>query len=515
MRRLGIVDLGSNTARLVVFGYEPELWFRLIDEIREPVRLGEGMGRGNALAPEAIERAVAALTLYTHFTDATSLGRPRVIATSALRDAVNAERFFERARHLELPIEVLSGEEEAALGVRAVANSFAFEDAWVMDLGGGSAQISEMRGRAWVKGRAYPLGAVRLTEAHLLHDPPRRPEVAELEAAAAAALGEVALAMRRRALPLVAMGGTIRNLARAVQKRRGYPLGRVHGYFLRAPDLAALTDDLLALPVDKRRRIGGIHPDRADVILAGCLVYRWLLAETARDGLWISGYGMREGAFLESFLPPPHLHPEVRAFSVENLFRGYPQPLRHTANVRRLARRIFDGMAPVHKLGPAEADLLDAAAWLHDIGMAVGYHKHHKHGAYLVETTHLLNGFTHREQALVMLLVRYHRKGSPSLGMWRELVRPGDKKLLLRLAACLRLAEYLERARAGRVKDVRVWIHRDTATLELTADEEPVVEMWEAMKHAAFFEQAFGRRLVLKRGSERPAAAPACGSETR
>jgi len=147
MHRLAIVDLGSNTARLVVFGYEPGLWFRLIDEIREPVRLGEGMGRRNALAPEAIERAVAALTLYTHFTAAAALDRPRVIATSALRDAANAERFFERARHLELPIEVLSGEEEAALGVCAVANSFAFADAWVADLGGGSAQISAMRGR--------------------------------------------------------------------------------------------------------------------------------------------------------------------------------------------------------------------------------------------------------------------------------------------------------------------------------------------------------------------------------
>jgi exopolyphosphatase/guanosine-5'-triphosphate,3'-diphosphate pyrophosphatase len=386
--------------------------------------------------------------------------------------------------------------------VRAVANSFAVEDAWVMDLGGGSAQISEMRARSWVAGRAYPLGALRLTEAHLASDPPRRAEVAALEAALAAELDEPALAMRGRPLPLVAMGGTIRNLTRAVQKRCGYPLGRVHGYFLKTADLAALTADLLALPLDKRRRIGGIHPDRADVILAGALVYRWLLTRAEREGLWISGYGVREGAFLERFLPPPHLHPDVRAFSVENLFQLYAQPRAHTANVRRLARRIFEGLAPLHQLPPAAAELLDAAAWLHDIGMTVGYHKHHKHGAYLVETTHLLNGFTHREQVLVMLLVRYHRRGSPSLGVWRELVEPGDKGLLLRLAACLRLAEYLERARAGQVRDVRVWIGPKTATLELLAREEPVVEMWEAMKHAALFEQAFGRRLILKRSPE-------------
>lgn len=499
MHRLGIVDLGSNTARLVVYGYEPGEWYRLIDEIREPVRLGEGMGTGNRLTEAAIGRAIEALKLYAHFAAATSLDPPRVIATSALRDASNAELFFERAHPLGLLIDVLEGTQEAALGVRAVANSFAMGEAWVIDLGGGSAQISEMRQRRMHQGTAYPLGGVRLTEAYLKKDPPRPSDIEALESAVEARLAGVAAEIRRSDAPLVAMGGTVRNLARAVQKRQNYPLGRLHGYFLRRSDLETLMGRLLSLPVAKRRRLAGIHPDRADIILAGGLVYRWLLRNAKRDGLWISGYGVREGAFLEQFLPAPHLLPDVRRFSVENLFHGYAQPLRHTANVRRLARRIFDGLESLHGLGSLEADLLDAAAVLHDIGMAVGYHNHHKHGAYLVETSHLLNGFTHREQVLLMLLVRFHRKGSPRWGRWKDLAEPDDHDVLLRLAACLRLAEYLERARAGRVSDLQVWLTKKTAKLELVADEEPVVEIWEARKHAPLFKQAFGRRLVLKR----------------
>lgn len=500
MRRLGIVDLGSNTARMVVYGYKPGEWFRLVDEIREPVRLGEGMGKTRLLAPTAIDRAVAALRLYAHFAAATSLDPPRVIATSALRDADNASLFFDRVRPLGLQIDVLTGPDEAASGVRAVANSFALDDAWVMDLGGGSAQISEMTSRLFTGGSAYPLGGVRLTEACFANDPPTESEVIALERVVADHLGDAAEAMRQRSVPLVAMGGTVRNLARAVQKRGNYPLGRLHGYFLERAHLEELLQRLLRLPLSKRRRVGGIHPDRADVIIAGGLVYRWLLRQAGREGLWISGYGVREGAFLEHFLPPPHLVPDVRKFSVNNLFQCYIQPPHHTSNVRRLARRLFDGLMPLHGLTSRAADLLDAAAMLHDIGMVMGYHNHHKHGAYLVETTHLLNGFTHREQALLMLLVRYHRKGSPRWGRWNELAQAGDKQLLLHLAVCLRLAEYLERARAGRVSDVRVWITRKTVTLELFADEEPAVEMWEARKHAPLFEQAFGRRLILKRG---------------
>lgn len=512
MQRLGIVDLGSNTARLVVFGYEPGEWYRLIDEIREPVRLGEGMGRGNLLTPAAIERASAALRLYAHFARATSLAPPRVIATSALRDAANADLFFDRVRDLELEVDVLTGTEEAALGVRAVASSFALADAWVVDLGGGSAQISRMEDRLFREGEAYPVGAVRLSESCLGHDPPKSSEIAALEKRAEELLGPLAAEMRRRPAPVVAMGGTIRNLTRAVQKRKNYPLGRVHGYFLARADLEELLARLLGMRVSKRRRVAGIHPDRADVILAGGLVFRWLLRNAGLDGLWISGYGVREGALLERFLPPPHLVPDVRRFSIDNLFCCYRQPLRHTASVRRLARRIFYGLAPLHGLGPEEAELLDSAAVLHDIGMAVGYHNHHKHGAYLVETSYLLNGFTHREQALLILLVRYHRKGSPRWGRWRDLARPGDDKLLITLAACLRLAEYLERARAGRVSDVRVWITKKTTTLELIAEEDPTVEIWEAKKHTSLFEQAFGRRLVLKRSQSVPetegAAAP-------
>ena len=507
MQRLGIVDLGSNTARLVVYGYEPGQWYRLIDEIREPVRLGEGMGRSNRLTPAAIDRAVEALKLYAHFASATSLEPPRVIATSALRDAGNAHLFFDRVRELPLAIDVLAGTEEATLGVKAVANSFALEDAWIMDLGGGSAQVSYMGERRFREGTAYPLGAVRLTEAHLDRDPPRRSEIGALEDAAAQLLGGVVADMRRHKAPLVAMGGTIRNLARAVQKRKNYPLGRLHGYFLTREDFEELVSHLLEMPVGKRRRIGGIHPDRADVILAGALVYRWLIRQAALDGLWISGYGVREGAFFESFLEPPHLLHDVRRFSADNLFHCYLQPLRHTASVRRLAGRIFYGLAPLHGLGPNEAEILDAAALLHDIGMTVGYHNHHKHGEYLVETTNLLNGYDHREQALLALLVRYHRKGTPRWGRWSDLARAGDKKLLLRLAACLRLAEYLERARAGRVSDLRIWITRKSATLELVAEEEPAVEIWEASKHAALFEQAFDRRLIVKRCARNASAA--------
>lgn len=497
MKRWSVVDLGSNTARMVIYEYEPGVRFRLLNEIREPVRLGQGMGQRRRLGQKAIERAAAALKLYADFAASMDMPPPRVIATSAVRDAENSKRFFDRVEPYGLPIEILPGEKEASLGVTAVANSFTVNDAWVMDLGGGSAQISRMEDRRYVQGNAHPLGAVRLTEAFLYNDPPKESEIKALEAIVEEELSGLAKEMKD-GLPLIAMGGSIRNLARAVQKRRNYPLGRIHGYVLKRKDLEKLVDELLVMPVKERQKVPGIAPDRADIILAPALVYRWLLRKSGRDRIWLSRHGVREGAFFEHFLEEPHTHEDVREFSVRNLFLRYPQPQAHTDQVRRLARLLFDGLSQLHGLGSEDADMLDKAAILHDIGMTMSYHNHQKHGAYIIQKTDILDGFTHREQVLLMLLVRYHRRGTPRWGYWRPLAGDGDKKRLMHLATCLRLAEHLERSNAGRIEDIKVWIGHRTVTLELFAKEEPVVEMWETAKDSALFAEAFGRELELE-----------------
>ena len=492
------MDLGSNTARLVVYAYHPALWYRLEDEIREPVRLGEGLGWRGELSPAAMDRAAAALKLFADYRTATRLDHLEVIATSALRDASNRKAFFARVGSLDLPIQIVGGDQEARLSVTAVANGFTMGDAWVMDLGGGSAQISRMEARVSAEGEAYPLGAVRLTEAFLRSDPPRPAEVASLERRVEKELGRVAKAIRSSGLPLVVLGGTIRNLARAVQERRGYSMPLLHGYVLKRDDLEELVDDLLGMSAKKRARVRGINQDRADVILAGALVYRWLLRSSRLDHLLVSGYGVREGRFFQAFLPSPHRLQDPRGFGVANLRHQYRQQTPHVEKVRHLAGQLFERLASLHDLGRAEADILDAAAALHDIGMAVGYHRHHKHGAYLLESTPLA-GFSHREQALITLLVRYHRKGTPKTAAHRDVLQRGDGRLLKQLAICLRLAEQLERARAGRVLEVRPAIGKRVVRLGLVATEEPHLELTESRKHADLFRKAFDRRLRVHR----------------
>ncbi len=494
VRRVGIVDLGSNTARLVVYEYEPGFWYRLVDQIREPIRLGEGVGLDGRLTAAAIERAAAALALFSDYARSTELPALEILGTSALRDARNREAFFDRVAGLDVEIGVLAGADEARLGVLAVANGLELDDAWVIDLGGGSAQLSRMADRRWAEGEAHPLGALRLTERFLGADPPTPEQVGALEAEVEARLAPLARRMREGELPLVALGGSVRNLARAVQRADGYALDRLHGYFLRRSGLESLCERLLALPRSERRTIPGLNADRADILVAAALVFRRLLRAAGRDGLWISGHGVREGALFRRLLPPPHLVADVRAFGVRNLLAHFATAKPHLDQVRRLAARLFEILEPIHGLGPRDAELLDAAAMLQDIGLAVNYYRHDRHGAYVVSSAQL-TGFTHREQALLALLVRYHLKGTPGLGRFAGLCGPDDERRLDVLACCLRLADHLDRSRSRRVEQLEAEIADDRVDLLAATAGDAASDLWRLEVHEPLFRRAFGRRL--------------------
>lgn len=489
-RTLAVLDLGSGTFRLALYGLVPGRAYRLLDELREPVALGEGLASGR-IREEALERGVQALRAFADFLRVLAPEEAVTLATSAIRDAENGHLVLEEARRLGLSPRVVPGEEEAALGVLAVANALPLAEAVVVDQGGGSAQVSLMRERRFGWGKALPLGALRLTEAFLPSDPPRKGEVRALEEAVEKALKGLPL---EAGLPVVGLGGNLRALAKLHQKRRGYPLDLLHGYHLPREGVEELAEDLLSLPLRARMELPGLQADRARTLPATALFFRALLRRLRALGLWVSGLGIREGVLFSRLLPPPHLLPDPRAFAVENLFLRYPFPHPHRDRVKALAQALFQGTRPLHGYGEEERLLLEAAH-LHDIGMHLGYHDHHRHGAYLVLAEPLL-GLSHREQALLALLVRYHRRGNPEAGSLRPLLTRGDGKRLKRLAVLLRLAEMLERTRSGRVRGVRVEVGAGVR-LRLEAEADPWVERVEAAKQGELFREAFGKPLEV------------------
>lgn len=497
-RRLAVIDMGSNTFRLVVFRYRPAGAFRLVDEIRDTVRLSRGASDAG-IRPEAIARAAHTAHLYAAFCAAERIDEVDAVSTSAARDAPNREEVLAAlTADGGLPVRVLSAVDEARYGYLGAVNSTTLDDGWVLDLGGGSIQAIEVRDRLMKRSASRPLGAVRMTEAFLAGDgQPSRGDLKALRKHAERTLREEQWieGLGDRA---VGIGGTVRTLARMAQKAERHPMDELHGYPLARGALGDLIDRMAKLPASERASVPGLKPDRADITLAGAVVIAVAMDLAGAESIEICAQGLREGVFFERLLAgePDHLIDDVRRHSVLNLMDAYRCDVAHSAQVADLALSIHGQLGALGLLPdePGEREVLWAAAMLHDAGVAVDYNDHHKHGYYLVLNSGL-PGYAHEEIAMVALLVRAHRK-APADPEPLEDALPGDGPArLARLAACLRVAEQLARSRS--VTGVR--LREDGGVLHAAVSDagDPMVAVWAAAHESAAMERAVGRRLEV------------------
>ena len=500
-RTAAVIDLGSNSWRLVVYRYAPHGAWRITGQLQEPVRIAEGLSASGRLGGGAIARGLDTLEMLARYCRARGIepGAVDAVATSAIRDATNRDDLLSPARELTgLAIRVLSAQEEAHYGYLAAVNSTTLSDGTVLDLGGGSLQLLEVRDRQAGTFGSWPLGAVRVSEGLL----PRgralsRKDLKRARAAVAAELADAAW-LGEAGPRVVAMGGAVRNLATAAQRARGAAMTGIQGYVLGAGELRELVGTL-ARRSAASRALPGIKPARADLILGAALTLEAVLDRGGFDGIEVTRAGLREGVFFATRLldGAAPLVPDVRAASVRNLALQCDADTVHAEHVARLSLQMHDSLVDAGVIAPAaeERELLWAAAMLHDIGIAIGYDGHAGHSRYVILNAGL-PGYGPRERALIAQAVRYHRKGTPDLDDLRALTRDGDRALVGRCALLLRIAEQLERGEGRRVSGARLVTERRDLRLELDGDD--ALARWSLERQLLDepFARVFGRRLL-------------------
>jgi exopolyphosphatase / guanosine-5'-triphosphate,3'-diphosphate pyrophosphatase len=504
-RQVAVVDLGSNSWRLVVFTYEPDTWWKRTDELYETVRIGAGLAASGRLSDDAIDRGLETLGVFARFCRANHLAPDdvHVVATSAIRDATNGEQFLADAeRQTGLRIETLSAQEEARFGYVAAVNTTTLTDGVVLDIGGGSLQLIHVADRMAGEMVSFPLGAVRVTEQFLPgHGPAKKKELSRLRGHVTETLSGVDW-LASSGKRLVGIGGAVRNLAAAAAAANGaFDLG-VQGFVITPKVLSDLVSELASLPVSERGELPGIKPGRGDIILAAAVVLETVVARGGFDGIEATEAGLREGVFFTRTLlnPDVPLFDDVRAAAVRNLAIQYESDIAHVEHVAKLSLQMFDSLvdAGLFKPRDGERELLWAASMLHDVGMTISYDDHHKHSRYLIESAEL-PGFDPRERALIAQITRYHRKGVPKLGDIEALTKDGDEQLLDRGAVILRLAEHLERGRDQSVSEAHLDTNGDGIDLHLKAAGDLTLPRWSVERYGddEAFERVFDRRLLI------------------
>jgi exopolyphosphatase/guanosine-5'-triphosphate,3'-diphosphate pyrophosphatase len=312
--RVAAIDLGTNTVRLLVGEPDGAGGYRPIFAAQEITRLGQGLSPDLLLQPEPIQRTLAVLEWFRRLADSHGATRTAVIGTSALREARNRQEFLRRARmEMGLDVRVISGEEEARLtlrGMRAALPAVGYPlggRLLLMDIGGGSTEFLLADGDAILATASTGLGVVKLTEAHVRHDPPVPAELTAIHDVVAARLARLRAegfpglgpAAAAPAIAFVGTAGTLTTLAAIDLSLTSYDPGRVNGHRLTRDRVEALLRELASLPLDRRRRIPGLEPARADVIVAGALVCLVAMETLGFPTIVVSDGGLREGILLD------------------------------------------------------------------------------------------------------------------------------------------------------------------------------------------------------------------------
>ncbi|MHB8575714.1 MAG: Ppx/GppA phosphatase family protein [Dehalococcoidia bacterium] len=469
LARLGVIDLGSNSGRLILALRQIHGFPLIVDEAQVTLRLAEGLHASGEIGRPAIERARRALLAFR--TAAENFGVEQLIAvgTSALRDAGNGPAVIEELQHKAgIEITLLSGEREAYYGYLAAVNSLPIIDGLVLDLGGGSLELSVVRGRALERSVSLPLGALRMNERFLAADPPSNAQLAELRAHVAKRLKEAGIKKLRTGEVLVGGGGTVRTLAKLVRKASGAPSLRLHGYAIEHERLNELTRTLVSQPLQQRRRIAGMPPERADIIAAGALVVQTVVEATGARMLLVSGQGLREGVAYEALRSgkSPVVR-DVRGAGMDTFRERYvtgalrqfthedPQPRddvgtprgSHPSDgVEPLALLLHDKLAAVlpPETGANDRPLLAAAAALCDAGRAVSLYRWPEHAVYLL-TNGDLSGFTQAEAIFIAEVIASQEGQRVDLKGYGLELSEADEVRAGRLGVVVGLARWLRR----------------------------------------------------------------------
>jgi exopolyphosphatase/guanosine-5'-triphosphate,3'-diphosphate pyrophosphatase len=501
--RLAAIDIGTNSIHMIVAQVRPDLSFEVIDREKDMVRLGAGGLDGRRLTDQAMDAARQTLAKFKRLAESHQVDEIVAAATSAAREAANGGDFVASVqRVLGVRIRVVSGTQEARLIHQAASYGvdIGTGTAVVVDIGGGSVEITLGPSGRPQLARSFKLGAIRLTERFVRTDPLAPRDERRLVRHVRRETGGFLDTLARRGFNrVIGTSGTILSLgALAAGDGRG-PSADRRNRRVPAKAFHHLRKQLVGMDLDGRLHVPGLDPRRADIAVAGGVLFDTILKRLGADEFTLCDLALREGLVLDyihrnaAHIRQAEHYPDVRRRSVVELAERCQYAADHAHQVARLALAVFDQTRGTHGMTDREREWLEYAAILHDVGVHISYERHHRHSYYLIKNGDL-RGFEPDEVEMIALIARYHRRATPKKaheGYGR--LAPAARRRVKRLASMLRLAEGLDRSHAQPIGTLVLHDRGDDYLVQIHPTGDPELELWAAGRHVGPLEDLLGR----------------------
>ena len=492
---LAVIDIGSNSGRVTVMRLYPSGHLEVLEDARFPLRLAREVDAHGRLPRSAMERTIGALRDFRSIALGAGATSILVVATSAVREARNGTELVDRVRReLGLKVVVIDGDREAAFAYLGAVHGLPVDHGLLLDLGGGSLEVSQFRNRQLIRTWTLPLGALRVSDRFLHHDPPTASELKQLKAYVEKTIRKAGIPALADDERLIGTGGSIRNIAKIEGRARHDVLPSVHGYVIPLEHVRQMASRASSLRLAARASIPGLNKDRADSIVGGFLCLQTAMQTLGASEIQVSGQGLREGIALATLGKSPPPARTVRQASVEALMRRFVTCKLDVARRRaRIARRLLDLLEP--DASEEMREVVQHVCMLLDIGRSVDYFERHRNAAMIV-TAADLQGFSPRAIALTLAVLFAAGNAANRLRTLRPMLRPKDTAAIQRVATLLLVADEIER----RTLPGQPLVMHCKVTREALILRSEILAGWQPRSTGDRLRRAFGRDLQITAG---------------
>jgi exopolyphosphatase/guanosine-5'-triphosphate,3'-diphosphate pyrophosphatase len=496
--KLAIIDLGSNTTRMLIIEVTDRGAYHLVEEDKGVVRLSEDMLPDGTIKSPAIKRTVRAMKLFKGICIYHQVSRTIAVATAAVREAINQKEFLDAIKaETGISFRVLSREEEPYFGYLGVINTMDIRNGLIMDLGGGSMEITAVKDRKLVHSTSIPYGALTLTEKFLDPDNPSESQLKDLESFVKQKLNDTPWLQAYEGSQLIGIGGTARTIARIDQRMSGYPFDELHNYYMSPSDVSIIYSKIKGMDMDERRKIQGLSRDRAEIIVAGVSAVNLLGKYVRVPYIRVSSSGLRDGLFFHDHLKNPIVS-DITSFSIDNVSKLYRVDEEHAKHIAVLSRSIFNGLKKEFDLNEQDGRVLQAASMLHEIGNYYDFSKRFNNTFYNI-VDNAIYGFSHMDNYRTALVAgRFGSGGIKGRSTFLNVrLDKDDLRTIKKLSVILALADAFDRCRRKLVSGIDCRISKDAVSLKAAHSEDITIELLTASDINGFFKKAFDRELIV------------------
>ena len=500
MKKIGIIDIGSNSIRLIIVQINKDNSFRVIDEIKESVRLGKDMTVDGDLNPLKMDKAIYTLSFFKRLCTILNTTQILAVATEAVRKASNQKEFLTRVKtELSIEIRVLTGIEEAYYDYYGTINSMDFSDALIVDIGGSSSELIFVKNRKLIHSISIPFGAINLTEKFSLYKSMNNKSETDIKEFLVSLYKDIPWLKEVKDVPIVGVGGTIRNIGKLHKKKSNYPIDNLHNYIIPTNEIVTIYNEIKFKDASQRKKIKGLSKERSDIFVGASTVLVTLIEYLDLKELHVSGSGLRDGFLYEYIFKNKKSLVDVLDFSLKNNLLNYDIDLVHPTHVWKLTETLYNELNPIINIPINPYKIIKTAAILHDIGIVISYFDHHKHSSYIIANSKI-NGLTHKEQLMASYIAALHRKNESKVNfkLYQNLITDQDLDTIEKLSILLRISESLDRCLNGNIKMISCIIELDAVTITVDALEDPVLEISAALDCSSSFEKTFNKKLIIK-----------------